>query len=528
MNAFLFLSLFLATFTHAQGREVDGQGPFRIHLEPVPVTGFPGLHSFAFGRDGDTWLLVGGRLDGLHARQPNVSFPASSNNRRMMVIDPVGRQYWSAPLTSLPVAVQEQLQSTNMNFYQRGDSLYLVGGYGFSATSNNHITFPALTVLHVGEVIAGVKAGAIPSASVHHVRDERLAVTGGQLVWQGNQFLLVGGHRFDGRYNPMGGPSFTQSYTNALQRFGVGREGGELVIHPFSVVRDEVHLRRRDFNLLPFVGADGEDGHLISSGVFQREADLPFLYPVVITQDGYRPVPSFEQRLSHYHSPKVALFDAQRNEHHMVFFGGLAQYYFAEETLVQDDLVPFVSTISRVTRLPDGSFEEVALSEEMPDLRGTSAEFIPADGLPRRHNGTLMLDELPSETLIGYIVGGIDTPLRNPFTQNLTAQTTASPRVYAVYLTRSVVSSNASPILPRTEVSMAVWPTPFTDRLSVAVSGAQVQVRVVNVLGQEVAAWSDVRQGTIITWDASHVPAGIYIVTATYAGVVSSRVVMKR
>lgn len=528
MARFVLLSLLLASVSFAQGREADGQGPFRIRLEAVDLAGFPGLHSFSFGRDGDTWLLIGGRLDGIHARQPNAAFPASANNRRMMVLDLVARQYWSAPLTSLPVAVQEQLQSTNMNFYQRGDSLYLVGGYGFSASANSHITYPALTVLHVGEVIAGVKSGAIPPAAVHHLRDERLAVTGGQLVWHEGRFLLVGGHRFDGRYNPMGGPSFTQTYTNALQSFSLGRTQDGLSLADFTVTRDAEHLRRRDYNLVPFVSADRREGHLISSGVFQQGVDLPFLYPVEIYGDSYVPVPGFEQRLSHYHSPKVALYDAATNQHHMVFFGGLAQFYFADGVLVQDNLVPFVSTISRVTRLADGTFEEVALPVEMPDLRGTSAEFIKASGLPALANGAILYNDLPTGSLLGYIVGGIDTPLRNPFAQNLTAQTMASPRVYAVYHERRVASSSSQPVLPRSDATLAVWPTPFSDRLSVAVTESQVQVRVVNALGQEVASWPEAHLGHPITWEAAHVPAGVYVVTAAYAQGIASRLVVKR
>ena len=47
----------------------------------------------------------------------------------LIVIDVATQQFWSTPLTSLATGLKEQLQATNMNFYQDGDALYIVGGY---------------------------------------------------------------------------------------------------------------------------------------------------------------------------------------------------------------------------------------------------------------------------------------------------------------------------------------------------------------------------------------------------------------
>lgn len=43
---------------------------FEISIEPTTISGLGGLHSYAFGQHQGKWLLVGGRLDGLHQRQP--------------------------------------------------------------------------------------------------------------------------------------------------------------------------------------------------------------------------------------------------------------------------------------------------------------------------------------------------------------------------------------------------------------------------------------------------------------------------
>jgi hypothetical protein len=41
---------------------------------------------------------LGGRKDGLHARQPFTAFPREYNNTDIFVIDVHTQQFWSAPL----------------------------------------------------------------------------------------------------------------------------------------------------------------------------------------------------------------------------------------------------------------------------------------------------------------------------------------------------------------------------------------------------------------------------------------------
>ena len=100
---------------------------YEVQLNPIQINGLSGLHSYAFAQDANKWLIIGGRRDGLHARQPFNAFPASQNNDSIYVIDIVTQQFWSASLNSLPIGMKEQLQSTNMNFYQDNDSLYIIG-----------------------------------------------------------------------------------------------------------------------------------------------------------------------------------------------------------------------------------------------------------------------------------------------------------------------------------------------------------------------------------------------------------------
>ena len=85
--------------------------PFQILLEPLSITGLSGTQAYAFGQYNGKWLIVGGRLDGLHRRQPFASFDVAGRNDQLTVIDPLTKQMWSAPLTSLSVGLQDQLLS---------------------------------------------------------------------------------------------------------------------------------------------------------------------------------------------------------------------------------------------------------------------------------------------------------------------------------------------------------------------------------------------------------------------------------
>ena len=60
---------------------------YDVVLTPVSVSGLPGLHSYAFAQHNGKWLIIGGRKDGVHARQPFNAFPGAQNNTDMYVVD---------------------------------------------------------------------------------------------------------------------------------------------------------------------------------------------------------------------------------------------------------------------------------------------------------------------------------------------------------------------------------------------------------------------------------------------------------
>jgi len=73
---------------------------FSIRIEEDSITGMPGLQSFVRGTYLGKWILIGGRTDGLHRRQPWASFDPVDNNTTIYQVDPVGKQVWSASISS--------------------------------------------------------------------------------------------------------------------------------------------------------------------------------------------------------------------------------------------------------------------------------------------------------------------------------------------------------------------------------------------------------------------------------------------
>lgn len=430
--------LFLLTLALAFVPGLTQNTPFGIYLEPVNISNLGGVQAYAFGQHAGKWLIVGGRLDGLHRRQPWASFDAAGNNTQLLVIDPVAQQKWTAPLTALPVAQQEQLSSTNMEFHQDGDYLYVIGGYGFSATLGDHKTYDLLTAIDVPSVISAVINGTSIAPHFRYISNPAFAVTGGHLKKVYNTWYLVGGNRFDGAYNPMGNPTYTQVYTNEIRKFLLNDDGTNLQLTLLPAVNDSAHLHRRDFNVVPQIMPGGQEGLTAFSGVFQTTVDLPYLDCVNIDSSGYVPNNSFAQYYNHYHCAVLPLYSESANEMHSVFFGGIAQYYDSVNVLVQDNNCPFVSTIARVTRDNAGNMAEYKLPVSMPALLGASAEFIPLQSIPAFANEVMKLDSMTADTtLVGHIYGGISSTAANIFWVNDGTQSSASSQIFRVYVIRN-------------------------------------------------------------------------------------------
>ncbi len=489
----LFGVLFL--LLASTGSPAQGTSAYSITLEELDLPAFPGLQSFVIGTAGTEWLVIGGRIDGLHRRQPWATFQPEGNNTQIYVLNPETGEVWSSGLGSLSVALQEQLQSTNMEFFDSEDHLIMVGGYGYSPTEDEHVTYPYLTRVDKTGLIQAVKTGGDIAPFFVQINDDRFRVTGGYLGWLDDKYLLVGGQDFEGRYNPMGpdhGPGFSQEYTNAIQRFTLQQDGMDLSIDTWEITVDSLELHRRDYNLVAQIYPGGEQGWTAFSGVFRYDEDLPWLNTVDIVKDGYTVVPGFNQYLNQYHTAHAALYDASTEEMTTLFFGGIGQYYLDDQgVLVQDDNVPFVKTISCVSRDANGQMTET-IAGQMPDYLGASAEFIPRPDHATAAPGILDVSSWPSDQAvdIGYILGGIQSDEANIFFTNEGDQSVASARVFRVRAQRMSTATEGVPgVTAEGYFQLRIHPNPASDRLHIYFRTHKregVQLALFDVQGQQV------------------------------------------
>jgi hypothetical protein len=276
------------------------------------------------------------------------------------------------------------------------------------------------------------------------------------------------------------------------------------------------------------------------SGVFQPGLALkPFLNIVAIRSGGYQSVNGFSQFLTNYHCARVPVYSASENQMHTLFFGGMSEYWLSEtDSLLSDSRLPFVKTAARVTRLPDGSYEEAAFDAELPYYTGTGAEFILSDNAPRLSAEIVDYDALPDGShLLGYIVGGIVTPgsQRNPFTSNAAAVTTASPQILRVWLEKSVVSSTESTVLDgRYSLQMKASPNPVEDLLQLSARlprNGRLLGTLQNAQGRIVMSrdWGLCNEGAQqFEISTAALPAGMYWLTLRLDGVFAETITIAK
>ncbi len=425
--AFWVLSLFLSL-------NVFSQTDFSISLNNYAGCALPGLQSYAFGEWEGNYVFIGGRTEGLHLKQPWVSFHPDQRNTNIVVWSSTEHRTWTISTSSLPTALHEQLSSSNIQFYQERAKLILVGGYGYSKAIDDKKSFPALLVIDLPLLITEIKKGTITEKAFQIFNNESFAVCGGQLEYLNGKFYLVGGHRFDGSYNPKGNPTYVQNYVNGCRSFELKEEGQKLEVVQLASYIDTTLLHRRDYNLAPTM-ISGKPGLMAFSGVFQLERDMPYRNVVRMNESGdWEEVDGFYQSYNHYHTAHIDLYDSASEKVHHYFLGGIGEYYLQNDTIVQDSNTPFVKTISRIEVDSDGKMNEFATGLEMPDYLGSGAHFLMAPGLPKTANGLIDISMFKEKrVLLGYVFGGIKSRKPNIFWENEGADSEASTLVQEIY-----------------------------------------------------------------------------------------------
>jgi hypothetical protein len=515
----IFTGLLFLILIFTSGITQGGSNPFTLELEEVSIAGAPNIHSFVFAQSNGKWLIIGGRTNGLHGFTPPTAFPPASQNKNVFVIDPNTNQVWSRSLRpDLTVTEADPLRSTNQQYVQVGNNLYVTGGFGLDSNTGALKTFQTLSVIDVDGMINAVMSNTTMSPYVKQVDDSRVRVTGGEMGYMDGYLYLVGGHNFNGVYWNTGQGTNNQVYTNAYKKFQVNVNGSNVSITNYTQTVDTVNFHRRDFNLVNAIKPDGSSALITYGGVFRYNEDLPFFNPIILDNSGATVISGFDQQLNQYTTAHMCLYDTTTQDMHTMFFGGTAMYFYNEGTnqIDVDSLVPFVDEVSLVTRSNSGSFTETLYPQRMPDLLGTNAKFIIDPNIPQYDNHVIKFRNLNARTFVGYIFGGIKASDPNPGTTGM-GSTTASDVILKVYVRPFWVGiQNISGEIPNRFSLSQNYPNPFNPstkiRFEIPKNGF-VNLSVYNTLGQRVAQLvnSEMTVGVFeATWEAGSQPGGIY------------------
>ena len=507
--AILFFNLLMTRF-HAKA-QFGNPPPFTLEIEAVsqPVLG---IHSFSYAQSGSKWLIVGGRINGLHGMSSNDNFPVQYANNSIVVIDTTTWQTYSATLNSLPLSIADPLRSTNMQFTHQNNWLYVLGGFGWDSTQNRYVTYSTLTAIHVNDMINAVMNNLPIAPHVRQISNTNFSVSGGELEVSDGKWHLVMGHDFQGRYTENPSPLFTQEYTNEIRKFSVSDDGTTLSASNFSAQRDTVNFHRRDLNVFPLIQQGGSHSIGVFGGVFRYNENLPYRSPIVVDSVSYQ-VNSYQQYMSQYTCAGIPIFDSVTNKMYVVLMGGISMYDYdpVSSTVVYDSLVPFVSDITCLTLHPSGQIEESILPLQLPDLLGSNAEFVPNLSLFRYENGVLKFRKLPSgRTLAGYLLGGIRAGAPNLQTG------VANDTVYRIFINPDFTASIASPKTNSMISNLEINPNPVKEEAYIKfklTESAGVKITLLNTAGEVMEIVSDKKwkQGEQqIKWN-NKLPSGNYM-----------------
>lgn len=493
---------------------VHAQMPFSVEINEFSFPSFPGIHSGAWAQRQGKWIFIGGRTNGLHGFLPPLAFPSSGIPREIWAVDPQTGQMQTATLNNLPLTIFESVSASNLEFYQDGATLYLIGGYGWCDTANAFRTFPTLTALNLDQVLDSLDSGGEVSPAFRQITDQRMAITGGHLERLGQVYQLVFGHRFDGIYDRVDSTGFfVQDYSYQIRRFNLFDDGDSLAIDNYATITDSTQFRRRDYNLVPQVIGGGEIGLTAFSGVFRPEKDQPWYHTIRIDSGGYVIDAAVNQRYAHYHSAVMPIYDGASDVMHTVFFGGMAEDF--RDTLTgqirSDTLVPFVRSISMMSRDALGIWTETLLPIKMPAYLGTNMYFLPHVNAHKIHDKIIVLDSIPIRAFVGFLIGGIESPEPN-IADTDPSLSFASQRIFEVYIDRQPNAVQTEKALPW----FSAGPNPIGEKLEIEggmPAGMDFDFQLMDIQGRIVQQWQKTGTGSNETMRVSipDLQSGIYL-----------------
>ncbi len=443
--------------------------PFTIGIEEIDssIADLPGIHSFVYAKSGSKWLFVTGRIEGMHGFSTNNSFEAAYANSAFIVIDTANWQVYTYPVDSLDSVYHALLRTTNAQYIQDGNHLFILGGYTWQSGIGFY-TAPNIISIDVNEMIDAIinQSSVTASQYIRNTMDTVAALSGGELMKLGNDYYLVMGHRFDGYYNQQF-VIYTQFYSEAIRKFNITDDGVTVSISNFSKITDTANFHRRDLNVEYYKTSSLQTGIAAYGGVFRKNQDWPFLNPIYFDGNSYS-VDTFNQKMSQYTCPVIPLFDSTSKNMYQIFFGGISLYNYIDSASIQvkDSLVPFVNDITVQTKKQDGSTTETILDLKMPSLLGSNMVFIPSDRGAQFDHGIFDLRKDTGRTMIGYLYGGIKATHAN------LGLTYPNHKIYRVYLETFYPQDTTTDTTGVTDLiavnKINIYPNPANEQLRIS------------------------------------------------------------
>lgn len=447
----------------------DDSLPFRIRLELADFQMPIGVQTYVHAIYRDKFLMVTGRIDGLHGFVPNSTenFPTSAQNTNVIVVDPIAKKTYIRSLLDLSSGLTREqidlLSVTAAQGYQKGDTLYIGGGYGYNSAIGQFDTKNALTAIDVPGLIHWVIDPYPGETAAEHIRqifDDLFKVTGGYMNQvDDDPTLLIFGHQFNGYYSgPPPTPPIHQLYTEQVIRFIIHDDGVNLSFTPLPSIPavPDPNYRRRDLNVLPVVKRVRKklkNSFVELSGVFTPTTGV-WTVPVEITADGIPTMAdpnlpgTFKQGMNNYDCACFGMFSEKTGDMYILLLGGMSYGFFTETpqglVFTTDDGIPFISQTSTVRIdkrgkfsqyfMRAGGFPAILSSTVNPGntlLFGSECEVFFLSNVKRYANDIVKFDSIKKPTLIGYVIGGIQSTMGNTTSQ---ADSFSSPYLFKVII----------------------------------------------------------------------------------------------
>lgn len=422
--------------------------PFSVSIERAGFKLPEGVHSGVFATHEGKWLLLAGRTNGMHTFANNDdNFPPQKQNTWVFVVDPLTKKTYKRSLHSNQSGLSQHqidlLSVTSPQFYQDGSTLYITGGYGVDTATGLFSTKDVLTAIDVPGLIHWTlreESHSDHDTAAKHIRqisNPVFQVTGGYMNRIGNHgTLLVFGQNFTGFYLA----ESNGVYTEQVRRFKISDNGKKLGVkieEPKPLIPDP-NFRRRDLNVVPAIQwqDDSADPYFIAfSGVFTLTGGA-WTVPVTITPTGHPAMENpkhehtFKQGMNNYACATVGLFSKEHQDFYNLFLGGISFGYFQGKNFVTDPELPFINQVTAIRRSHHGNFKQYILDAVYPVipskganpgnplLFGAGAQFVLAESIAKYGNDVLELDAIKEPTVVGYVVGGIQSSLPNTETRH--------------------------------------------------------------------------------------------------------------